>query len=103
MSRHWQSTPRGDAMKWYPVITVLLMSMWSVSAQPALPPPFPRANATKLLETDRIAVWDIVWPKGQPTAMHRHVYDQVGTYYASGGRLITTPDGATRAIVTEVG
>ena len=35
--------------------------------------------------------------------MHRHVYDQVGTYYARGGRLITTPDGAARAIVTEVG
>ena len=28
---------------------------------------------------------------------------QVGTYYASGGRLITTPDGTARAIVTDVG
>jgi hypothetical protein len=84
---------------------VALMSMCVVvlSAQAPLPPPFPRTNATKLLDTDRVTVWDIVWPKGQPTAMHRHVYDQVGTYYASGGRLITTPDGAARAIITEVG
>jgi hypothetical protein len=79
------------------------MCVAALRAQLALPPPFPRTNATKLLDTDRITVWDIVWPKAQPTAMHRHVYDQVGTYYSRGGRLITTPDGAARAVVTEVG
>ena len=90
-------------MKTWVLITLLLMCVVVPSAQVALPPPFPRTNATKLLDTDRITVWDIVWPKGQPTAMHRHVYDQVGTYYARGGRLITTPDGAARATITEVG
>jgi hypothetical protein len=90
-------------MKKYLLITLLFMGVVALGAQPTLPPPFPRTNATKLLDTDRITVWDIVWPKGQPTAMHRHVYDQVGTYYAKGGRLITTPDGAARAVVTEVG
>jgi len=81
----------------------LLMCVVALSAQSALPPPFPRTNATKLLDTDRITIWDIVWPKGQPTPMHRHVYDQVGTYYARGGRLITTPDGVVRGVITEVG
>jgi quercetin dioxygenase-like cupin family protein len=90
-------------MKKYSLITLLLSCVVALGAQATLPPPFPRTNATKLLETDRITVWDIVWPTGQPTAMHRHVYDQVGTYYASGGRLITTPDGTARAVVTEVG
>jgi quercetin dioxygenase-like cupin family protein len=90
-------------MKKYLLVTLLLMCVVALSAQAPLPPPFPRTNATKLLDTDRIAVWDIVWPKGQPTPMHRHVYDQVGTYYVRGGRKITTPDGATRAIITEVG
>jgi hypothetical protein len=90
-------------MKAWGLIALLLMCVGVVSAQVALPPPFPRTNATKLLDTDRITVWDIVWPKGQPTAMHRHVYDQVGTYYARGGRLITTPDGTARATITEVG
>jgi hypothetical protein len=71
--------------------------------QQQLPPPFPRANATLLLENDRIRVWNIVWPKGQPTAMHRHVYDQVGTYYMPGGRRITQPDGEVRTNFTEVG
>ena len=90
-------------MKKWVLIALRLMGVVVASAQVALPPPFPRPNATKLLDTDRITVWDIVWPKGQPTALHRHVYDQVGTYYASGGRVITTPDGAARAIITEVG
>jgi hypothetical protein len=85
------------------VLVAWLACVAALAAQSPLPPPFPRTNATKLLDTDRITVWDIVWPKGQPTAMHRHVYDQVGTYYARGGRLITTPDGAVRAVITEVG
>lgn len=75
----------------------------TLSAQAPLPPPFPRTNATRLLDTDRIAVWDIVWPIGQPTALHRHVNDQVGTYYARGGRRITMPDGTFRTAMTEVG
>jgi hypothetical protein len=85
------------------LVTLLFMCVAALGAQPELPPPFPRTNATKLLDTDRIAVWEIAWPKGQPTPMHRHVYDQVGTYYARGGRTITTPDGAVRGVITEVG
>jgi hypothetical protein len=72
-------------------------------AAQSYPPAFPRANVTNLMENDRIAVWDIAWPKGQPTPMHRHLHDQVGTYYAPGGRAITTPDGATRQTTTEIG
>ncbi len=67
------------------------------------PPAFPRQNATKLLETDRIVVWDIVWPKGQPSPLHRHVYDQVGTYYQSGGRAITSQSGQKSENTTPVG
>jgi mono/diheme cytochrome c family protein len=69
----------------------------------SLPPAFPRKNATKLFETDRFVVWDIVWPKGEPTPLHRHRYDQVGTYYVAGGRRITTPDGESRTTMTEAG
>jgi hypothetical protein len=85
------------------LMCVLLAGPTLVTAQEPLPPPFPRQNATKLMENDRIVVWNIVWPKGQPTALHRHVYDQVGTYYARGGRVITTPDGNARQAMTEVG
>ena len=85
--------------------TIVLAALGSavVLAAQSYPPAFPRTNATQLMETDRIVVWDIVWPKGQPTPMHQHVHDQVGTYYATGGRAITTPDGVTRQTTTPVG
>jgi hypothetical protein len=67
------------------------------------PPAFPRQNATKLLETDRIVVWDIVWPKGQPSPLHRHVFDQVGTYYQAGGRAVTPLNGVAQQSTTPVG
>jgi hypothetical protein len=82
---------------------IISFGMMAAVAAQSYPPAFPRTNATKLLETDRFVVWDIVWPKGQPTPLHRHVYDQVGTYYAAGGRVITTPDGTKRSAMTEIG
>jgi 6-bladed beta-propeller/NHL repeat len=84
--------------------TALLLGMLALplGAQ-SYPPPFPRQNATKLFETDRFVVWNVVWPKGQPTAMHRHPHDQVGTYYAPGARAITNPDGSRREVTTAFG
>ena len=85
------------------VFACLILVVTATLIAQELPPPFPRTNATKLLENDRINVWDIVWPRGQATALHRHVYDQVGTYYQRGGRVITTVEGEKRSNVTEVG
>ena len=90
-------------MRRFLAAALLLYAAAATAQQQDLPPPFPRTNATKLLETDRINVWDIVWPKGQPTALHRHIYDQVGTYYSRGGRLITANDGTERRGMTEIG
>jgi hypothetical protein len=86
-----------------PIFAIGFASVMAVQQPATLPPPFPRPNATKLLETPKAIVWDIVWPKGQPTAMHRHPHDQVGTYYARGGRVITQPDGTKRESMTEIG
>lgn len=80
----------------------LLTTSIALGAQ-TYPPAFPRPTAKKLFETDRIVVWDIVWPKGYATPLHRHVYDQVGTYYATGGRVITTPEGDKRSSTTPIG
>jgi hypothetical protein len=84
-------------------VLCLAPALAAQSLAQSYPPAFPRPTAKKLLETDRVVVWDIVWPKGQPTPMHRHVYDQVGTYYAAGGRVVTTPDGVSRSTMTPVG
>ena len=81
-----------------------LMSLLAVAGQTqTLPPPFPRPNAVKMLENDRVQVWSVVWPKGQPTPLHRHIYDITGTYIATGDRVITDADGSKRPVTNAAG
>ena len=49
------------------------------------PQPFDREGATKVMENDRVIVWDVSWlQRAYPT--HRHLYDYAGVYYTSGDR-----------------
>ncbi|MGZ5921286.1 MAG: hypothetical protein ACXWLT_05930 [Rhizomicrobium sp.] len=75
--------------------TFLLAS--PVLAQPAqtFAQPFDRDGATKVLENDRVIVWDVSWlQRAYPT--HRHLYDYAGVYYTSGDRVIVSPEGVRR-------
>ncbi len=74
-----------------------------VLAAQSYPPGFPRPGATKLLENDKVIVWDVVWPKGRALPMHRHVYDVTGVFYAPGERQITMADGTVRRTTTDIG
>lgn len=67
------------------------------------PPAYPRAGATKLFENGRVVVWNIAWLKGQPSPLHRHVYDLVGIYYQPGDRMIIAVDGSKRPVTTKAG
>jgi hypothetical protein len=58
-----------------------------------LPPPYPRDGTTKLLENDRVIVWDVSWLQ-QSYPVHRHVYDYTGVYYTNGDRIIVSERGA---------
>jgi hypothetical protein len=59
------------------------------------PQPFDREGTTKLLENDRVIVWDVSWlQRAYPT--HHHVYDYAGVYYHSGDRVIVSLDGSRR-------
>jgi hypothetical protein len=53
------------------------------------PHAFPRPGANRLLENDRIAVWDVRWLAGEPGPLHTHLYDNVN---------ITIESGRTRSI-----
>jgi len=56
------------------------------------PQPFDRDGATKVLENDRVIVWDVSWlPIAYPT--HRHLYDYAGVYYTNGDRVVVSPEG----------
>ena len=62
------------------------------SAQQALPQPFDREGATKVLENNRVIVWDVSWlQRAYPT--HRHLYDYTGVYYTNGDRIVVSPEG----------
>ncbi len=53
-----------------------------------IPGQFPRLNAVKLFETDRINVWDQVWLPNQTLTNHLHYAQTVGVFLV-GGKLLT--------------
>ena len=73
----------------------MLQILTLVLAQ-AYPPPFPREGATKLIENERVVVWEVEWQKGRKTAMHEHKLDLVGVFLADGQTRIVQPDGTSR-------
>ena len=56
------------------------------------PPPYPRPGTTKLLENERVVVWNVSWLK-QAYPTHRHLYDYAGIYYTNGDRIIVSEKG----------
>jgi hypothetical protein len=58
-----------------------------------LPPGFPRPGSKKVLETDKVRVWNYAWVPGKPTPMHFHNTEIVVTYLGNGDVAATTPDG----------
>jgi len=59
------------------------------------PAAFPRPNIEKLLENDRVIVWDYTWTLNSPTGMHNHDKDVVVDFLEDGDLLSTVPDGST--------
>jgi hypothetical protein len=60
---------------------------------------FPRPRVKKLLENDKVIVWDYVWRQGEPTPMHFHDKDTVVVFEATGALQSTTADG--KSVVNE--
>jgi hypothetical protein len=84
------------------LISALAILVSSVAQPPTtLPPAYPRVGATKILDNARVQVWNIAWLKGQPSPLHRHLYDLVGVYYEPGDRMIISPEGAKRPVSTK--
>lgn len=77
-------------------LAILCVCAGTLQAQ-GYPPPFPREAARKLFENDRVEVWDVTWPKDQPTAMHLHPVDQLSVTLV-GGTVRVTRLGGTPAV-----
>jgi hypothetical protein len=59
----------------------------------AYPNAFPRPGSRKVLENDRVIIWDYTWTTGQPTPVHFHDKDALVVYLRNGALKSTTPDG----------
>jgi hypothetical protein len=57
------------------------------------PPGFPRPGSKKLLENERVIVWDYTWQPNVPTPMHFHDKDVVVWFLEDGDLSSTTPEG----------
>ncbi|MBN9553224.1 MAG: hypothetical protein J0H61_00890, partial [Alphaproteobacteria bacterium] len=56
----------------------------------------PRPGATQILDNNRGRVWDVIYPPGMATGMHRHATDFVGVELVETMLKVTTPDGKER-------
>jgi hypothetical protein len=55
-----------------------------ISNTTGYPLAFPRPHARKLLENDRVIVWDYTWRPKEPTPMHFHDKDALVVFEATG-------------------
>jgi uncharacterized protein YjlB len=53
----------------------------------------PRPGATQILDNERGRVWDVIYPPGMSTGMHRHPSDFLGIELVETLLKVTTPDG----------
>ena len=83
------------------IAVLLSLYLQSATTSPSLPPAYPRPGATKILDNPDVQVWNIAWLKGQPSPLHKHIYDLTGVYYEPGDRLIISPEGAKRPVSTK--
>ncbi|HEX4604562.1 MAG TPA: hypothetical protein VH724_11235 [Candidatus Angelobacter sp.] len=59
----------------------------------SFPLAFPRPGSKKILENDRVIVWDYTWQPDVATPMHFHDKDVVVVFLDDGDLKSTTPDG----------
>jgi hypothetical protein len=62
-----------------------------------LVPALPRPGAALILENNRGNVWDVLYPPGLPTGMHRHPSDFVGVELTTSFLKVTQTDGKSSA------
>ena len=70
----------------------LILTLFLFAQAQTYPPPYPRPGTTKMLENERVIVWNVSWLR-QAYPTHRHIYDYAGIYYTSGDRVIVSEQG----------
>jgi quercetin dioxygenase-like cupin family protein len=68
-----------------------------------LPHAYPREGAKRLIDNERVTVWDVTLEKGKPSPMHEHKYDLVGVDLSDATVKVVNPDGTSQTGVAKVG
>jgi len=58
-----------------------------------LPPAFPRPGSKKILENDKVRVWNYAWVPGKPSPLHFHDTEVVVVFRGNGDIASTSRDG----------
>jgi len=88
--------PKGakhDAPQHAIVIDLKDVTVKPVENKTRYPLAFPREGGKKLVDNNRLFIWDYTWTPGKPTVMHFHDKDVVVVYLADGELKSTTPEG----------
>jgi hypothetical protein len=70
----------------------MLGFMYAPAFAQTYPPAYPRPDATRIIDNDRVNIWDVYWMKDKPTPLHTHVIDQF-SITLHGGLLRVSPAG----------
>jgi hypothetical protein len=79
------------------IVTVGLAATLA-AGQAKYPPPFPRDGTVKLLENDRVIIWDNTWKKDVLYPLHEHTRDMTGVFLQWGPIRLGRPDGTFGAV-----
>jgi hypothetical protein len=80
-----------------------IITLTAQATAQTLPPGFPRDGATKILENDRVIVWDNTWHKGKPTPLHEHPVDYLSITLVQGTVKVTDRDGKSNTASVPLG
>ena len=84
------------------VLALVTVLVGSTTGQ-QLPNAFPRDGATKILENERVIVWDLQLKQGQRVPMHTHPYDVVSVTLTDGGHQDHGADGVVEDRIFKLG
>ncbi len=79
------------------LVAIKNFSPGKLEIPPGLVPAFPREGARRVIENDRVAIWDVAWTKGFKTPPHFHDKDVVAVYLGAGTVRSVALSGETTA------
>jgi len=68
-----------------------------------VPPVFPRDGAIQIIDNNRVAVWDVTWPKGKATPLQQGKFDMVTIELENAAIKVTNAKGKSKAAALKLG